>query len=391
MTRPVALKRLVQFIAGQSPPSDDVGDYDGEGLPFLQGNAEFGPIHPLAVHRCDSASRRCTTGDILLSIRAPVGALNKADRSYGIGRGLCAVRAGNVDPRFLWWLLHAEANLLLSIAVGSTYDAVTSEDIGSLRVSVPVLTTQRAIADYLDTETARIDALIEKKRRVVDLLYQHASAACEQRIRGLVDTYGSTPLKFVVRRVEVGIVITPSAWYSDEGVLALRGLNVTPGRIDLKDVVRITDEGHQLHQKSALRTGDVVVVRTGQAGAAAVVPPDLDGCNCIDLVIVRPSPKVLPAFLEFVLNSDWTQKHVEEYSVGTIQSHFNVGAMKQVPIPVPPLDEQHRVVQHLRTVETGVDSLTQLLCEQIDLLTEHRQALITAAVTGELPIARVAA
>ena len=100
-----------------------------------------------------------------------MGALNIADRQYGIGRGLCAVRANwNLDQRFLWWLLHAQVPRLHSLATGSTYDAITSEGIGSLQVSVPDVATQRLIGDYLDAETARIDTLIEKKRRMVELL-----------------------------------------------------------------------------------------------------------------------------------------------------------------------------------------------------------------------------
>ena len=179
----MALKRFVALIPGQSPPSEDVDDFGGDGLPFLQGNAEFGVISPRPIKRCDSAIRRCAPGDILLSIRAPVGALNVADRRYGIGRGLCAVRAMDINHRYLWWLLHAQVGTLLSMAVGSTYDAVTAEDIGAIRAMIPSMPAQVAIADYLDAETARIDALIEKKRRMVDLidLRQTASRGWHRR------------------------------------------------------------------------------------------------------------------------------------------------------------------------------------------------------------------
>ena len=101
-----------------------------------------------------------------------------------------------------------------------------------------------------------------------------------------------------------------------------------------------------------------MVVRTGQAGAAAVVPPELDGCNCIDLVVVRPSIGTVSEFLEFVLNSDWTQKHVDKYSVGTIQSHFNVGAVKLVPVPRPPAPEQRRIAEQLKLIVTETGEIT---------------------------------
>ena len=85
-----------------------------------------------------------------------------------------------------------------------------------------------------------------------------------------------------------------------------------------------------MHLKSRLIRGDIVVVRTGQAGAACVVPEDMDGANCVDLLIVRRSPRLDPQFLEYVINSDWTIKHIEQHSVGSIQSHFNVESLKQL-------------------------------------------------------------
>lgn len=106
---------------------------------------------------------------------------------------------------------------------------------------------------------------------------------------------------------------------------------------------------------------------------------------------MRQGPALLPKFLEFVLNSDWTQKHIDEYSVGTIQSHFNVGAMQEVPVPVPPVPDQAAIVTHLQRMSDAFASLVAKLSEQIGLLQEHRQAVIKAAVTGELDIRGVAA
>ena len=300
----------------------------------------------------------------------------------------------SIDSRYLGWLVQSDVVVeeVVARSVGVSYPAINPSDIGTVRVPLPPLARQRAIANYLDRETARIDALIETKGKLVSLLQSRVEVVVENHVRNLVEEFGSTPLKYAVRRVEVGIVITPSAWYGDDGgVPALRGLNIQPGGIDLTDLVYLTEEGHEVHRKSVLRQGDVVVVRTGQAGAAAVVPSELDGCNCIDLVIVRPSRELVPQFLEYVLNSDWTQKHVEEYSVGTIQNHFNVGAMKQVPIPLPPIGRQAEVVEKLWAERAAIDELKERLVRQVDLLAQHRQALITAAVTGELEVPGVAA
>ena len=253
-------------------------------------------------------------------------------------------------------------------------------------VPIPSLATQRAIADYLDRETARIDALIAAKRRMAELLEERWQGFLETKIRALADKYGEIPLKYVCREVVVGIVVTPSAWYADSGIPAIRGTNVSPGAISTDDLVYLTKEGHELHPKSRLRSGDVVVVRTGQAGVAAVVPPELDGVNCIDLVIIRLRRNYSAHFLEFVMNSDWMQKHVDEYSVGTIQSHFNVGAAGLVPVPRAPLAEQNVTVDELRRVRQRINGLVSVIERQVELLQERRRALVTAAVTGQLEI-----
>lgn len=184
MTR-VRLKRLAKVIAGQSPSSDDVSDFNDEGLPFLQGNAEFGVISPSPAYRCDMAPKQAKPGDILLSVRAPVGALNRADRAYGIGRGLAAVRPGkNVIRGYLWWVLHASVESLRAIATGSTYEAVTAEDVGDIRVNDLALSEQSSIADYLDRETARIDSLIAAQRRLISLLEERRQALVSAVVEG---------------------------------------------------------------------------------------------------------------------------------------------------------------------------------------------------------------
>lgn len=312
------------------------------------------------------------------------------------GYHLALIRPDNqaIGGRFLFWSMASAVvrDQLASSATGVTRFGLRTDSIGGVVVPVPARNQQLAIAEFLDTETARIDALIAKKRCLAGLLLERRSGRIELAIRGLAAAHGEVALKFVVEEVVVGIVVTPAAWYteSESGVAALRGVNLQAGRIHLDDLVQITGEGHALHRKSELRAGDVVVVRTGQAGAAAVVPLDLAGANCIDLIVIRPAGKLVPKFLEYVLNSDWTQKHVQEHSVGTIQSHFNVFEMKNLPVPRAPTKEQLVLLDRLADLTWQIDGTVVRLKHQIALLQERRQALITAAVTGELDIAGAA-
>ena len=190
VNRTVKLKHVTSVVAGQSPPSNQVADFEELGLPFLQGNAEFGTSNPKPRYRCDSAQKSCAQGAILLSVRAPVGALNIADREYGIGRGLCAIQPSKINEKFFWWVVNASIAELLSMAVGSTYDAVTTEDVGNVRIPHPDDPTQRAIADFLDAETAKIDTLRTRINNQLELLKEHRQALVTAAVTDQLDIPG---------------------------------------------------------------------------------------------------------------------------------------------------------------------------------------------------------
>ena len=181
------LKYVASVEMGQSPPSTEYSISADSGLPFLQGTADFGPEHPRPRVYCAVPTKVARQGDILFSVRAPVGELNIVDRDYGIGRGLCAIRCHEpLCADFAWWMLHSARTNLAYEATGSTYDAVATEDVANLFIPLPPLPEQRAIADYLDRETAKIDALIAERERLLSLLAEKRRALITQAVtRGL--------------------------------------------------------------------------------------------------------------------------------------------------------------------------------------------------------------
>ncbi len=320
-----------------------------------------------------------------IGVSAVTGAVSPDYRVYRLGPDL--------HPQYVHHLLRSAPyrdQYRLYIRADTTFDRrVSKENFHPMPLLVPPLEEQRRIAEFLDAEIARIDQLALKRSQMRSLLTLKRERVIESTL-GLERaqmTDGLVPLKYLVADVTVGIVITPAKWYVETGgTPALRGLNVKPGFISTGDLVQISAEGHAENRKSRLNTGDVVVVRTGQAGAAAVVPAELDGANCIDLIVVRPGRKLSPRYLQYVLNSDYASARVTEHSVGSIQAHFNVGAMKQIPIPSIPRTEQDEIVRLLDIRVGALDLLHRKLDRQEQLLTERRQSLITAAVTGQFDV-----
>ena len=171
---------------GQSPPSSTYSRSPEDGLPFLQGCADFGETTPNPKVYSTDPTKVALPDDILLSVRAPVGELNVADRTFGIGRGLCAIRPGNDLRRFVWWTLHEAKHQLHHISTGSTYEAVATEDVENLLIVQAPTNQQRTIADYLDRETERLDALIAEKERLLKLLAEKRRALITRAVtRGL--------------------------------------------------------------------------------------------------------------------------------------------------------------------------------------------------------------
>jgi type I restriction enzyme S subunit len=186
-----------------------------------------------------------------------------------------------------------------------------------------------------------------------------------------------------VQRVTVGYVGSMTSQYVPGGVPFLRSQNVRADRFRWEGLIAIRPEFHQTILKSSLAPGDVVIVRSGNVGTACVVPEELSEANCSDLVIAKNPMAVLPRFLSFYLNS-LASAHIEAGTVGMALTHFNTKSVATMPIPLPPLDEQRRIVAKVDELMAMCDQLETALC----LLQDERGRLLIALVhdaLGELP------
>lgn len=201
-----------------------------------------------------SGYTRFMEGDIVVPKITPTFQADRAAIASGLDGGVAAgttelhvVRVGpNVDRRYLRYLFSSQPFLAWgeSEMIGVAGQRRVPDDwLRNLPVPVLDMAQQRLVADFLDAEIGRIDALVAKKRQLVDVLDERRSGRIELLIRELAQTCGEVPLKFLVEEVTVGIVVTPAVWYAQTGVMALRGANVKPGRIDLEDTIHISDEG----------------------------------------------------------------------------------------------------------------------------------------------------
>jgi type I restriction enzyme S subunit len=293
-----------------------------------------------------SAAELHPAGTVILSRTASVGFTAILGQDMATSQDFATWTCGPlILPRFLLYSLRSQPQEIEARKTGSTHKTIYMPDIETLRTPLPSLHEQERIADYLDRETSEIDTIVEKKRRMTELLVErrrhHISLAIWQ------GEYARTRLKHLTGRPTSGNRDHGSFSPTDEGIPCLRGLNVRPGLIERGNLLFISNEDNQRHCPTILQSGDVVIVRSGLAGSAALIPDDLDGCNCVDLVIVRRTRRLIPRFLEYVLNSREAQEQVTRGTSGALLTHFNADDCAELVIPYRDIAEQRHIVTKL--------------------------------------------
>lgn len=167
------LEEICAINMGQSPDSSTYNE-DGNGLPFFQGNADFGEIYPAVRMWCSEPTKIAREKDILISVRAPIGALNIANCECCIGRGLAALTV-NEDicaQEYLWHVLSGKVDELNSKGTGSTFKAINKKTLSETEIPLPPIDEQRKIAAVLD----KVSGLIAKRRQQLDKLDEAVKA-----------------------------------------------------------------------------------------------------------------------------------------------------------------------------------------------------------------------
>lgn len=334
-------------------------------------------------------------GDLVVAEGGDVGRTAFVSNTPGltviIQNSLHRVRPHRGDVRFLRYSLDAVygSGWLDVLCNRSTFGHLTVDKLSSIRLPWPSVGQQRAIADYLDTETARIDALITAKRGVDGLLAARMLSFTESTVANPLKTSDRVPFKFVVREVdERGGSPTSGQLLSvsiHQGVVRRSALT--------DDQPRADDLGNYKN----CRPGDLVINRMrafhgglGTASRSGFVSPDY--------MVLRPVDRVEPRYLHFLCRSPWfvgqmtsRLRGIGAVGQGSVRTpRVNFSDLGTLRVPVPPIQEQLDLAKRLDRAAVVIAEARASLQRQLVLLQEHRQALITAAVTGESDVSRPA-
>lgn len=309
------------------------------------------------------------------------------------------------DNRFLfYWLWHRRAELI-SLSVGGGQPNLSQQDLKSEMALCPPLETQKRIAAFLDEKTEQIDALIARKQALLARLAEKRQAIITQAVtKGLnpaaplkdsgIDWLGQIPahwevvaLNKVTSKITNGYVGPTRDLFVDEGVRYLQSLHIKGNRIIFGNDFFVEKEWSDQHAKSILKTGDVLVVQTGDIGQVACVSAEYEGCNCHALIICAPIPDRLDGrYLAWLFNSDYGQEFLHMVKTGALHPHLNCGHVKFFSVLVPPVAEQEEIADFVDEQRAKLEIITDKVKKSVAGLREYRAAIITSAVTGKLEV-----
>lgn len=301
----------------------------------------------------------------------------------------------DLDSRYLAWLLQSEdfrapGEARMSGAGG--LKRVPESYAASYRIPRPRPEVQQAIADYLDRETAQIDAFIAKNEELIVLLTERRNSVWNDLYMEAASTARIAPLRRFVSSITdgpFGSSLT-SAHYSDAGTRVIRLGNIGINEFKAGDEAFISDDYAATLTSHAVLPGDVIVAGLGDdrmpLGRACVLPDVGPAIVKADCYRVRPTHSVSPAFLAWVLSAPPTRGLMKLAARGSTRERLNTSVVLDIEVPIPDADVQTDLVKRFATSAATIDEARGVAERGVSLARERRAAMISAAVTGKIDV-----
>jgi len=365
------------------------------------------------------ARRLVREGDVIVStvrtyLRA-IAPISNPEPGMVVSTGFAVVRlTDELTSDYAAYALRAPyfVERVVANSKGVSFPAINESEMGTYELAAPPEAEQRAIAAFLDRETARIDALVAKKERVIKLLQEKRAALITRAVtKGLdpkvpmkdsgVEWLGRIPahweakrLKHFALRSDSGIQMGPfgsmlkDLVFSDTGFKLYGQENTISGDFE-KGSRWLTEQQYRDLRAYWLREGDIVVTRKGSIGNARMVPHDCQpGVIDSDTIRIRVDADVIdPLFLTLLLHEAlYVHQQIDLVRRGAVLGGLNTTTIADLIVAVPPHQEQGPLMARLQKQQAAMDGLIEAVCIAIERLKELRTSLISAAVMGKIDV-----
>jgi type I restriction enzyme S subunit len=359
---------VCEITAGQSPPSETYRKMP-EGMPFFQGKADFGSRHPMPRTWCIAPKKIARPGDILISIRAPVGPTNIADVECCIGRGLASIRPGNeTDRDFLLAALKFYEGTLEALGSGSTFQAIKRDDLEGLEIPLPPLQEQKRIAAILDGQMAAIE---------------RARAAAEDRIelfQNLIDAYLRQSLskgdknRFALNKCLTEVSRGVGATWGNYRIVGATRDGIAPAKENVgknPERYKLVESGTIFYNPMRILLGSIAMIDDGEE----------PGITSPDYVVFKTKTGVLyPRWFYFWLRSCYGKAFINTLTRGAVRERMLFRRLVTAEIELPTWDFQVETASKLLKIRVARQTLTQ----QLETINKLPATLLRSAFSGNI-------
>jgi type I restriction enzyme S subunit len=316
--------------------------------------------------------------------------------STGAISSVCTVCVPRIDAdsRYFAYVMRAQSQSGLPKALAKGVreggaDFRRWDTLAELPLLAPSVAKQRAIADHLDRETARIDALVATKRRMIKLLEERATAILDRTFEELGKRFEFGPISSLCALAVDCVNKTAPTVDEETPFRMIRTSDVRDGVVNLDETQFVDGPTFRIWtRRGRPDDGDVILTREAPVGEVGILRNEGRAVFLGQrLFMYRPDPlRATSAFLAYALRSGAVRERIELLSAGSLHPHLRVGDCLKLPVPMASRDEQEIAMSELARTDVVATKMQGTLRRQINLLGEHRQALISAAVTGALEV-----
>ena len=381
------LEEIVDVTMGQSPKSEYYNT-EKNGYPFLQGNRTFGFKYPTFDTYTTVMTKFAKAGDVIMSVRAPVGALNITPVDMCLGRGVCSLRMKNGNQSFLFYMMKYYVSHLIKKESGTVFGSVNRNDINGLEVDIPEdVEEQKKIARYLEM----IDDKIELNNAINNNLLQQLNAIFKHWFTDnpQLDSMSQVPLADLCLVVTKGTTPTTlGKSFVSEGINFIKAESILDSHaIDKNKFAFIDEETNDLLKRSIVCSGDIVFTIAGTLGRFARIDDSVLPANTNQAVaIIRAdSKKVMPQYLYSFFLGNWHNDYYTKRIQQAVQANLSLGTIKSLPIPV--LSDK-AMTEYLGIISPLI-TMTKTNELEISKLEATRDALLPQLMSGQLDISEL--
>ncbi|NWK55661.1 restriction endonuclease subunit S [Verrucomicrobiaceae bacterium N1E253] len=421
--------RFSFFVSFQEGPGIMAVDFRDEGVPLLRiRNVQGRFVDPEGSNFLDPemvqdrwAKYACQPGDLLISCSASTGLVSEVTDSARDSiayTGLIRLwpQRSEIIPEYIRWIVVSDQFLtqISILQTGAAMQHYGPEHLGKMRITLPPPNEQKQIADFLDWKTGQIDALIAKKKQLIEKLQEQRSAVITQAVtKGLnpdapmrdsgipwldsvPEAWNLTKLRFMFEFGR-GLGIT-KANLLDSGIPCINygeihskyGFEVIPETHDLKFV---SEDYLESGAKSLLSYGDFVFADTSEdvegSGNFSYLNSETPTFAGYHTVTAKPLEEYNPRYLAYLFDSPAFRHQIRKNISGVKVFSITQGLLKSCSAWLPEMDEQTEIVDYLDLKCGKMDRITLCCQSAIEKLTEYRAAIITAATTGKIDVRKV--